>query len=153
MNNNSKLATELNTVKLKQSSYFDELYNKGLNLNNDALTQRYGNDAATIFKFSFVQFELSDFQSNILASFQENFSDVEEAIEPERLKFSITAAMDNEICINRKTANGELVKIIIHEEATVAFSYISNNPENDLLEFYDEEQVDFEFMTYRFFTF
>lgn len=117
-----------------------------------SLTTVADNDATTKFKVAFNSLHPTACQIEVLNNLQSSFKDVEKIIDPVRLNFEITKALDDEICINRASDLG-ISKIIIHEDGLIAYSFVAfkNVAKNDSLVFF-EEGVDYEAITYHFFS-
>ena|ERR1035438_3662209 len=148
--------TGLNINQLKQSNCFSSEYEHLFQDSKGALTQVYGDDVDSIFEVAISKLNPNDIQVEILQGFQEQLKYIENCIDPERLKFTITRAMDNEICINRKATTGGRVKLIINEDGTIALSFLPDKGSNQgkSLDFYSiENQDNFERIAYDFFIF
>lgn len=156
INPDSDQANGLDLRQLKQSEYFREKeYNNLLKDNAGSLTQVYGNDVNSIFIVAQQYLSPNGLQIEILKYFLEAFLYIEDKIDPERLKFSITKAADDEICINRKATGSGRVKIIINDDGIIAFSYLpsTNIDSKGVLDFYNKGNTDFETLSYNFFSF
>lgn len=144
----------LDIQRLKESSYFRdrEEYSDLVKNNAGSLTQAYGNDASSIFMVAYQDLVPNAIQMEILSSFLLALISIENMIDPERLKFTITKAMDNEICINRPATTGGRVKLIINDDGVIALSYLPNktSQRKSELEFYDKN-TEFESLAYSFF--
>lgn len=145
----------LNIQELKESQCFGSSeYDKILENNEGALTQAYGNDVNSIFLVAYKSFSPNPSQIEILQSFENSLHYIEQQIDPKRLKFTITKAEDDEICINRKAETSGRVKIIINDDGVIAFSYLPDkySKNENVLEFYrPKENIDFESLVFRFF--
>ena len=94
---------------------------------------------------------LTSFQLYHIAKIFESFSYIQDEIEPERLtSFSYYFNEDDEFLIYRKSRIG-LTNIIIHDEECIAFSFIGRNTGDRDLIFYEEGEIDYEKLAYKFF--
>ena len=147
----------MNIQQLKQSKYFEgiEYYDKVLENNNGTLTQVYGDDVNSVFLVAHKKLLPNKEQTEILHFFQEKLNYVEKQIDPERLRFTITKAMDDEICINRKATSGGRIKLIINDDGVIAFSFLPDkgNKEKKLLTFHTVDTADFESLAFTFFSY
>lgn len=142
--------SSLNISRLKQSE-FSELYNDILEHVKGALTMPYGDDVGSIFLVGHACQSPNEIQADTLRKFQQCFEFIEKSIDPERLKFSITKAADEEICLNRPATSGGRVKLIVHDDGVIALSYLPKSADGKILEFYNRGEADFEALTYSFF--
>lgn len=94
----------------------------------------------------------NELQTAILYSIAEALKEVEQKIDPNRLQFTITKAMDDEICLNRTSANG-LAKIIINEDGLVVLTFTAVKESAKANQFipYTEGIGDYEALAYDFF--
>jgi hypothetical protein len=153
INPNNKSESGLDLQKLKESNYLrDKEYDEILKVNSGSLTQAYGNDTVSIFRVAYQDYMPNDLQIEILDLFRSALLNIEKEIDPERLKFTITKAMDNEICVNRNATNGGRVKLIVNDDGVIALSFLPNKISNKKseLEFYEKNIVDFELLAYLF---
>lgn len=134
-----------------ESEYVREIYAAVFEKVKGSYTTISDNDASGRFDVAIATFQPTDLQLDQLLSFKDAFKTVETKIDPNRLKFSIAKALDNEICINKESASG-LSKIIIHDDGLIAFSFISFSgvEKPDVLEFYDCD-LDYEQLAYQLF--
>jgi hypothetical protein len=146
--------SNFNPSALKQSTFFKNSYSELIDNIKGSLTQAY-QDVDNIFLIANKDFTPTDLQLCTLAKFRDVFCQISEAIDPLRNNFTITKAMDDEICINRKTTSEGRAKIIIHEDGTFALSFLpySGNPAPSFLEFYRIDNADIESLSYSFFGF
>jgi|SRR5579871_4107925 len=147
----------LNISQLKQSQIFNKDYECLWKENNkvETSTQSYGNDVGNIFKVAIINLLPNEIQNEILNSLQEKLIFIEKQIDPDRLLFSITKAMDDEICINRNASSGGRVKLIVNDDGVITLSYLpdKNSKKEKVLDFYSKENVDFENLVYQIFSF
>ena len=144
----------LNLQQLKQSEYFGEEYGTLLKNSAGSLTQAYGYDVSSTFMVAKHDLRPNDLQTEILNLFLEKFFLIEDQIDPQRLQFTITKAMDDEICINRKAAVGGRVKIIINDDGVIAFSFLPDPAASGcatVLDFYSKDKLGFKGLSYLFF--
>lgn len=118
-----------------------------------SLTTVADNDATTKFNVAFNSLNPTESQIEVLNYLQSSFKYIEKVIDPVRLNFDITRALDDEICINRIDESIGVSKIIIHEDGLVAHSFIAFKgvAKNDKLDFFDNG-VDYETLTFNFFS-
>lgn len=143
----------LNKYSLLESSdsKIQQIYEDVFYTLEGSLTTVSDNDAVSKFNVAKASLSYSETQLNILSSFQDVFQQIETQIDPEKLNFFITQAMDGELCINRTSEQG-ISKIIINEDGVVAYSFIPYKGVDlkDVLEFIPSEK-DFEKYSYCFF--
>jgi hypothetical protein len=112
------------------------------------------NDAVSKINMAISTLNPNKVQQGCLTKFRDTFSTIEGHIDPTRLKFTIEAAMDEEICITHFASIG-ISKIIIHDDGLIAHSFIGykGSEKKDFIIFYStEEKVDYESLTYKFFS-
>ena len=145
----------LNIQELKQSEIWNNANNDLILLNNNSLTQVYGGDVSAIFRTAYFKLSMSELQYSIVNAFQECFLSIESKIDPQRLTFTITESVDNEICINRKASTGGLVKLCIeNDDIMLSFIPDKQNSKSKSIDFFTYgEDADLESITYRFFSF
>ena len=156
INTNNKSESGLDLQKLKESNYMrDKEYNGLLKENAGSLTQAYGNDTLSRFRVAYQYLMPNDLQIEILDLFRSALITIENKIDPERLKFTITKAMDDEICVNRQATNDGRVKLIVNDDGVIALSFEPNkgSNKNSVLEFFNKDTADFETLAYYFFKF
>jgi hypothetical protein len=156
LNAANAVGSGMNIQQLKQSKCFGQTeYDKVLKDNEGTLTQVYGDDVNSIFWVAYNNLIPNKLQTEILHLFQEKLHYIEKQIDPERLKFTITKAMDDEICINRKATSGGRIKLIINDDGVIAFSFLPDkgNKREKVLDFYIMSSVDFETLAFDFFSF
>jgi hypothetical protein len=156
INVSNRVESGLDLQKLKESNYMrDREYDNLLAITAGSLTQAYGNDAISVFRVAYQDLLPNDLQIEILDRFRAALIVIENMINPDRLRFTITKAMDDEICVNRPATNGGRVKLIVNDDGIIALSFIPNRESayNDVLEFYNLNSVDFELLAYSFFKF
>jgi hypothetical protein len=156
INENNKTEAGLDLQKLKESNFMRENgYNELLKDNAGSLTQAYGNDTISTFRVAYQNLKPNDLQIEILDLFRAALMVIEDKIDPERLRFTITKALDDEICINRAATSGGRVKLIINDDGVIALSYIPSktSSKKSALEFHDQENADYEALAYTFFKF
>ncbi len=146
--------SNISIQQLRQSKFNRAQYDKLMAETKGSLTISYGDDVDGTFLIANTNLTINDVQQKVIDSFREQFKIIEKTIDPERLKFSITGAMDGEICINRKSTFDGRVKLIIHDDGLIALSFVSSSYNNgkDILEFFNLENTDFEQLSYRFFS-
>ena len=142
----------VNIQQLQQTEFGNEAYYKMAEQVKGTLTQTYVIDVDDIFIHAYAKLEPNEEQYAVLLKFQESLIGIEEKIDPDRLTFSITKAVDDEICINRNASSGGRVKIIIHDDGLIAYSFIPEigNHKPKELSFYESDTLDFEGLSYQF---
>lgn len=149
-----KSANGTNKYSLLQSQSKDitDAYAKVFAKVEGSLTTVADNDATTKFNVAFNSLHPTESQIEVLNNLQSSFKDIEKIIDPVRLNFEIVKALDGEICLNRISELG-VSKIIIHEDGLIARSFIAfkNVEKEDILDFF-ENDVDYETITFNFFS-
>ncbi len=117
-----------------------------------SLTTVADNDATSKINIAMTSLKPTAEQVNALNEFHSAFKFIETRIDPLRLNFDISKALDDEICINR-TSDFGVSKIIIHEDGLIAYSFISYKGVDkiDILDFYSDS-IDYETLTFNFFS-
>jgi len=117
-----------------------------------SLTTVSDNDATSKINIAMTSLKPTAEQIIALNEFHAAFKYIETRIDPLRLNFDITKALDEEICINRVSDFG-ISKIIIHEDGLIAYSFIAykNISKEDILDF-QLDGVDYESLTFKFFS-
>jgi hypothetical protein len=163
MNNTFKLSNNyftnnyaINRLQLLNidSSEINSIYESNLETLGAPITINYDNNSNSKFQNCYVLLHPNAIQTTILQEFRKYFNLVETQIEPDKIDFSITKALDGEICINKKTNNG-LAKIIINDDGVVVFTFtaFANTKEKDeftLLYVHDSNSFDYESFCYKF---
>jgi len=154
--NNIKQDKGLNKYNLLQSQSDDirHQYNEVFELVQGSLTTVTDNDAQSKFNVAISILEPTAHQTETLIRFRDSFKNIEAQIDPERLRFEVDKAADNEICIYRKSING-VTNIIINDDGSIAFSFIAYKDanKNDVFDFYDNcDQFDYESLVFKFFS-
>lgn len=145
LNKYDLLQTVSEDVKKAYGDIFDKV--------EGSLTTVSDNDTSQKIKVAIVTLQPYKVQLEILLRIQEAFSAIENNIDPTRLQFTITKAMDDEICINRNSDFG-LSKIIINEDGIVirTFTAYRNITSSDEFEVYEHGVNDYEHLAYKFFS-
>lgn len=139
-NKYSTLGIESDQIKESYSNVFEQL--KG------SLTTVVDNDIATRFAVALNTFDMSEAQKITLRKIEAELVKIQNAIDPEKLYFTITQTFDGEICINNKTQT-HFAKVIVQDDGLVAYSEIAYFNNDDQLIFF-EEDVDLEGLLYSF---
>jgi hypothetical protein len=145
----------LNLQQLRQSEYFGDEYIAVLKNSEGSLTQVYGYDVSSTFMVAKHDLRPNPLQTEILNTFLYEFFLIEDKIDPQRLQFTITKAMDDEICINRDASFGGRVKVIIHDDGVIALSFLpdANNRRKKELIFCKHFEANYDKISLRFFSF
>jgi len=155
INPSSKGGSPLNVLFLNESSFGKKSYERIVEQQKGSLTQNYVADVIDIYSEALFKLEsdTEPLQIEILRTFAYHHDILAKTIDPNRHDFTITTASDGEICINRKVSNGGRVKIIIHDEGLIAFSYLPGklDPEKERLDFFNYSKIDIEKLLYNFF--
>ena len=136
-----------------QSQDINDIYNNVFSTVEGSLTTVIDNDAESKFNIALNSFYPKNEQLKALEGFQIAFKNIEKVIDPAKLNFTISKALDDEICLNRILEIG-ISKIIIHDDGLIARSFIGykgDHNKKDSLDFYENE-VDFESITLKFFS-
>jgi len=131
-----------------------QIYSNIFNNVEGSLTVASDNDAVTKINIARANLNLTPFQIKVLDSFKNAFVEIENNIDPNRLLFSISKSLDDEVCITRFSELG-ISKIIINESELIAYSFIAykNVGQKDILDFYTFEfNIDFETVSFNFFS-
>jgi hypothetical protein len=109
------------------------------------------NDVRSKFDVAIATLNPNPLQISLLYHFLESFASIENEIDPNRLNFEITKAMDDEICIT-KTSELGVSKIILNDDGVVALSFISfkSVDKKDVLDFYTIDNLDYEGLSFSF---
>jgi hypothetical protein len=155
-NNNFNGNYAINRLQLLNIESIDinAIYENNLESLSAPVTINYDNNSDSKFENSYTLLYPNPIQTTILQEFRKYFNLVETQIEPDKIDFSITKAMDDEICINKKTKNG-LAKIIINDDGVVVFTFnaFANTDEKDEftpLYVHDRNSFDYERFCYTF---
>lgn len=153
------LTTEKNIVGTNKYSLLEShskdvtnAYEQVFAVIDGSLTTVADNDAISKINIAMTSLNPTPEQANALNEFHSAFKFIETRIDPLRLNFDISKALDDEICINR-TSDFGVFKIIIHEDGLIAYSFISYKgvAKNDILDFH-ADNIDYETLTYNFFS-
>jgi len=140
-------------TELAQSEMFRDLYD-GLFLNSQssAFTNPLIEDISELYNNILFKYEnLTDFQKEILMNIFNEFNNIRESIDPNRLQpFKHYLNQDDELLLYRDTEHG-LTNIIINPDECIAFSYIPKSDEKRNLYFIALDG-DFEKLAYDFFS-
>ena len=128
------------------------IYNVVFKNAEGSFTTVSNNDTTSKFNVAIMQFNPTEEQSKAISNLITCFKEIERIIDPKRLNFSVTQAMDNEICVNRISEIG-ISKIIIHEDGVLALSFIAFKgiEKKSTLDFVENE-TDYEELAYKFFS-
>ena len=139
-----------------ESVEVNDSYSKTLQNLANAVTSVIDNNSTAKIENAIDLFDLSPIQTDILNHFKLAFQETEKKMEPDKIDFSISKAMDNEICLNKFTKEG-VSKIIINDDGFVVYSFIAFATSNKQDIFNSlgviDAAFDFEKLTYNFLSF
>jgi hypothetical protein len=149
--NKEVLGTNKYALLSSQSQDIIDIYSDVFSSVEGSLTTVVDNDVESIINIAVNQLTPSNEQILELNKFRDAFNYIESVIDPEKLNFTITKAVDDEICINHISKNG-VSKIIIHEDGMIAQSFVAFNgvDKKDSIEFY-EGNIQYQQLAYKFF--
>jgi len=115
--------------ELNQSNVFGEQYKVRLDEPvSSIISVSSFKDVQDLFSSIVVKNNLTDFQLEALRYLFMGFHEIRNALDPEKLKtFNFTMNADDEFLVYRRSSIG-LTNIIIHEEGTIALSFIPFDP-------------------------
>lgn len=151
-----KREQSLNKYELLQSERDEvkEYYNEVFEKVQGSYTTVSDNDLQDKFKVAIELLEPSENQVSFLKCLSLNFLEIESLIDPVKLQFDISRAIDHEIVLSRRSEDG-ISNIIINDDGSIAFSFIAykNSSKADVYQFYDvEEYVDCQILAFTFFS-
>ncbi|TAF73171.1 MAG: hypothetical protein EAZ53_13555 [Bacteroidetes bacterium] len=141
---------ELNVV---ESQSIKESYKKDFSNSEPSLVVNLVNDLDASFDIAHTKFSMTNEQIKCIELLRVCFLKLQSVMDPNRLYFTFSNAVDGEICLNRISENG-ISKLIINEDGVLAYSFISykNSTKKDVLDFFTNE-VDGELVALKFLSF
>jgi len=131
------------TEELNQSNVFGDQYKERLDGNvSSAISVSSFKDVQDMFSSIVVNNKLTSFQLEALTYLFFGFHEIRNALDPEKLKtFNFTMNNEDEFLVYRKSSIG-LTNIIIHEEETIALSFIPFDPNSQSsIEFTEDSSI------------